>query len=434
MHSNPAQPGTFFECHTCVAGLTKFVFLFGALLASTVAFAADYDSDFTRLKEAAELDVYPTADLDRFADPNFGPFRDYLDEENAPWTGNYFPLARGGLATRWRRKTDRIPQPDAVPDLNPRKINSLSPAEKYDLLLGDYTFSFTKRMLKTQGPFRPAPPVAGWEGYCNGMRCAGILFEEPVHPVDVVNPDGIKIRFYPADIKALAAASYQYVQKYVQIGASPINGTVARRPNPAVFDMLLRYFIGSRKKPFSVNAHLGSEVWNENVVGYNRRITFDGEPTKLEKERFPWAVKKRRYELTVWTVGDVKIQKSNGVTKENHAEPDADSKSLNTGYTLFLDESGKARGGVWKRTRSKRGVGFVWFARGPGREIPHALPARPDEIKFNAIAELVSLSAKGPTGPVKCSDIVVGEPPGAVTAGAVTAGTATATDLPGIKN
>ena len=84
--------------------------------------------------------------------------------------------------------------------------------------------------------------VEEWEGFCNGVRCAGINLPEPTHKIAVKNPDGIQVRFEPADLKALAAASYFYVEKYSQLGSPTRVGKAQDQPNAGAFDLALRYF------------------------------------------------------------------------------------------------------------------------------------------------------------------------------------------------
>ena len=65
------------------------------------------------------------------------PLASQLDKE--PWSGYYWAKNKAGIAYRWRVDQTFNYEPykkDEVFELSPSEIESLSPAEKYDLLVG----------------------------------------------------------------------------------------------------------------------------------------------------------------------------------------------------------------------------------------------------------------------------------------------------------
>lgn len=76
-------------------------------------------------------------------------------------------------------------------------IARLSPAEKFDFLNGPYYYP-----LKAEVEKLAAYDAESWEGICHGRAPASMNHNEP-RPKILRNPDGIKIYFGSADIKAI---------------------------------------------------------------------------------------------------------------------------------------------------------------------------------------------------------------------------------------
>ncbi|MEO5666706.1 MAG: hypothetical protein ABIR96_01470, partial [Bdellovibrionota bacterium] len=163
----------------------------------------------------------------------YGPSTTILSKDETPWAGNYFPMMNGGLANRWHLRKAVEKTLDMAEDgtqlssdavkakikaMKPEELANLSPAEKMDIYSGNYDFRITKHELKARGPQRRSPPE-DWEGFCNGMRAAGICQPEPRKPILVKNADGVEVPFDPSDVKGLAGASYFYTEKYSAMGA-----------------------------------------------------------------------------------------------------------------------------------------------------------------------------------------------------------------------
>jgi hypothetical protein len=200
-----------------------------------------------------------------------------LDRSEAkaqPWSGSYWPDINGGIANHYRDhgklgaelnfmmryniakarlNQDHRQVVKKIDKWDNEKINEkLSPAEKYDLLLGDLNFTFTNAVmdeadfrskyrlttkraesgddqesegddntssyeddLNTYSKFddkiqyrywRPKNgSLAYWSGICDGWSPASIYLPRPAKSVTVIGALGHKITFFPDDLKALGS-------------------------------------------------------------------------------------------------------------------------------------------------------------------------------------------------------------------------------------
>jgi hypothetical protein len=384
-----------------------------SLTVASSAFAAPtpYANDFNGLFQALEQSRFSTRELWDFQNPLVGPANFILPEKRAPWAGNYFAMYKGGIANRWQRDEhvridDHFPDAAEVARLTPQELNTLSPAEKYDLFVGDYKFSVTQHELIHRGPYRDMTP-ADWEGFCNGIRAAGFSVAEPTQAITVTNPDGIAIRFEPSDLKALAGASFFYADKYSDLGRPSRGDNVSEAPpNAAAFDLTLRYYLATKKKAFVIDTHLGSEIWNESVIGYKRQVSAPQALNRAEQNQFgAKAVHKLVVNTELFTLGEIGIAESNGPTKKQVAEGKMHTVTP-VEYTLYIDAEGKAFDGAWTPTQSLRGVDFAWFTKGRGMDEHYTPDAKEDwmigpgnkALRFKVLRGLLAKSA----GPGQC--------------------------------
>ncbi|MEN0060380.1 MAG: hypothetical protein AAGB31_16185 [Bdellovibrio sp.] len=355
--------------------------------------AGDFEEDLYWYKSSLSFAKIPEDSADDFLNPFKGPTEFRLTEKYAPWAGNYFPMAEGGIAQRWQtgHSFKKIHTKKAIVNMTAEQRRKLSPVEKYDIYKGFYDFRTTQHEIFNRGVLREPSPEE-WEGFCNGVRCAGFLLDEPIRAVEVENRDGVRVVFEPADLKALAGASYFYTEDYAQLGSPSQRKKAESQPNPVVFDMVLRHRLARHKKPFVIDSNLSSEIWNETVVGFNREIrsvTF----TAKDRELYPSAEKKVRVDVILDTLGEVDIAESNLPTKEKVANGSL-LDTVETSYYLFLDSNNKALDGRWVRSSGDRGVDFVWFAAGRGRDKQYADQGGNPFLEFKTIRKLIKEAAK----------------------------------------
>lgn len=192
--------------------------------------------------------------------------------KHQPWSGSYWPDINGGIAIHYRTHMELgskfyfilrydIAKSRLKSDFNHvlknvnkwdvEKLNKkLSPSEKYDLLLGDLNFSFTKAVME-EADFRQkyrlttkrtsgedaesegddnsfyeddfstyskyddkvqyrywrekGNSLAYWSGICDGWSPASIYLPRPSTAVTVKGALGHTIVFYPDDLKALGS-------------------------------------------------------------------------------------------------------------------------------------------------------------------------------------------------------------------------------------
>lgn len=360
-----------------------------------ISMAGSLNQDLFWYRQSLQFSGFDQSQVESYLNPFVGPRTYTLSKKDTAWAGNYFPMDQGGLARRWQNPQSNnfyIYSQSEIFAMSPEEINHLSPIEKYDLMRADYRFKATVHELNQRGPWRPLPPE-NWEGFCNGVRCAGLILEEPKHPVTIKNKDGLSIRFEPADIKALAGASYFYTENYAQIGGPTPEGIGSDQPHPAVFDLALRYHLALNKKGFIIDSNLGPEIWNETVIGFKRELSDFQNLSDREKSTYPTATVKISVRLTLDALGEVDIEQSNQSTKSKVARGKL-SSPIYSGYDLYLDINNIAVGGEWHRSESLRGIDFAWFAAGEGADNKYSHLMGNPNLKFHLLKPLLKQSAK----------------------------------------
>lgn len=348
----------------------KKIALLTAACFTTSIFAQQFQTDLGWLNQALRNAKKDVRSVGKFQKYNEGQKDFIFPNEIAPWGANYYPMVDNGIANRWQIKWNKregldgdtkkdIIQTARAKKLTPVEISLLSPAEKLDLYLGNYDFKITKRELRARGPLR-RPTPKGWEGFCNGVRIAGVLTPEPIRPITVTNEDGLEIEFQPADLKALAGAAHFYVKVYNQIGSPTRSGNNQNLPNAGVFDIALRTFLGENKRGFVIDVHPGDEIWNETVMGYQRDISNKVATTESERREHNGATKKVEVSLLYLALGEFHIEDSNGFTGDQTVSR---SNRFSATYDLYLDDNDKIVDGEWK---SGRYPDFAWFGFGAG--------------------------------------------------------------------
>ena len=222
-----------------------------------------------------------------------------LEEKNAPWSDDYWPIYKGQLADRysfsennpnnnWKKNKEHfLKYKDSFRDST--SLDDLSPAEKYDLLVGDVSESFTNYMWN-QGEYyfkhsqaaEDSEKVETWMGICHGWAPAAYMLPRPENAVSVVAADGItKLKFYPSDIKALGSQLWATARTgSLFIGGrcnqkdpkKDKNGRVLDQDcfdnNPGAWHLSVVNRIGVKQKSFVIDATYDYEVWNQPVFKY----------------------------------------------------------------------------------------------------------------------------------------------------------------------
>ncbi len=308
-----------------------------------------------------------------------------------PWSSSYWPLSEGSITYRY--SDPNIPRSDvnkyalyileqrpADTLVNEGKADLLSPAEKYDLLMGDKNYSLTNSILndvKSYGKFE------GWEGICHGWAPAAYMYNRPIRSVKVSNPEGKQITFYPTDIKALSSllwANLNYPSKFIggrcneKNPQRDANGRILSQDcfdsNPGSFHLALINQIGINKRSFVFDATYDFQVWNQPLLSYSyyyfnpqtAQSSYKSSDVMINKENFTRdKFKSYRSNNATYIVG-VKTK----VEYISETYPDASSKDSSNRdsivaveyiYDLEVDSNGKIIGGEWYQTAHPD---FMW--------------------------------------------------------------------------
>lgn len=210
--------------------------------------------------------------------------------EKTPWTDSYWPSTNGGLANRWKNYSAnpfkaKLHNKKDLLKLDEKEVAKLSPAEKYDILIGDYSYPLTKHERS-----RTSPNAEGWEGLCHGWAAAAINFEEP-KSIIIENADGIKIPFGSSDIKGLltflqgnysnAPTKFLGSRCNIDLNKDPNAATrpECRDTNAGAFHIVLTNQIGLRNEAFVADVTRDLQVWNQPIHSFTSTIVSYQEPS-----------------------------------------------------------------------------------------------------------------------------------------------------------
>jgi hypothetical protein len=307
-----------------------------------------------------------------------------LPQESYPWSDDYWVTYAGGVARRWQTpvqspkyKAHMYPYLKKAEIIDPAAdLSKLSPAEKYDILLGRYDFPLTtwqwKQVVDTAGTKDAIP---GWFGICHGWAPATIMEPEPGEVVELTNPDGVKVKFYTSDINALMSLIYAnfgggstMLGERCNVTSNKIvldeNGRVVftkcRDTNPGALHLVMASMLGKtdplQRKGFVADVTRDSEVWNQAVTGYkvisSEIVPFVAETDTAAAYRAPGTASLVHVKAKMFYIGEITPHKS--PRKTNFA---GYTKAMDLEYTLELDAEGVIIGGEWI---SKDVPDFIW--------------------------------------------------------------------------
>ena len=253
--------------------------------------------------------------------PTFGQA---VDEKKRPvgWSNDYWPIAYGSLSMRYaharsypsyREAFNLYQQPQDYFGLiknnnlpTSLQTDTWSPAEKYDLLVGDRQFTLTNK-LKNEG-FTYAKydekslekdrdgnitqiialkeDVALWMGKCHGWAAAATTVPRITQQITLTGANGDIIHFHADDIRGLvtlkwAQSPYRTLtmggrcNKSLKKGEIKIDADTGAiyddecfDVNPGAFRIALGNYIGLRKKGMVMDATFDDEVWNHPIQKY----------------------------------------------------------------------------------------------------------------------------------------------------------------------
>lgn len=316
----------------------------------------------------------------------------------APWSGDYWPIYQGVIARRYA--DPEFPGRDwksgflwAKREVGSGRssVDRLSPAEKYDLLVGDAQYTLTRTMWSEGARYQDHDGrVEPWMGICEGWAAAAIAVPRPRHTVTVIAVDGrTRIPFTPDDLKALTSLLWSRgeVEK-VLIGGRCNDRNPRRDPtgrpvnadcqdtNPATWHLAVVHRIGAAHQGLVMDANFNYEVWNHPIYSYIYQ--YYNPATGAETARLADAIATRaswtqdpysrfRSPRSVSIVGvkmTVNFVSETQASEAKHDDPSRDfHQSATYVYDLELDAAGRIVGGEW---RGNVHPDFLW-ATVPGR-------------------------------------------------------------------
>ncbi|HXH74710.1 MAG TPA: hypothetical protein VNJ08_07075 [Bacteriovoracaceae bacterium] len=380
----------------------------------------------------------------------------HMDEKNLtrantkvqPWGGSFWPVYQGGIANRYQRKDNVFyiftplkntmyqanvkeyknkSQKDhlKIYDLDEKALAKLSPAEKYDLLLGDATFSLTNRVwdfVEKRGENRdyeyltylelpdgykrlePKNFLAFWEGICHGWALGSGFTPRPEKTVNFTLPNGKVLPFFPNDIKALASQMWANsdVQnysineggrcnvrnphkdkygRYIDTEIDPQDHGVLK-PNcgdvhPAIFHTFIVNYVGVEGRSFVYDHNPKAPIANQPVSGYeftyfNAMTGKEGnlKASMVSRESFkddPFAIS--RNPETTHIVGIQMNAKyvnwEKAIKKVVNSASDDKIIDNEFKYDLELNAQGEIIGGQWRVSQKSKKPGV--FAKSPNQ-------------------------------------------------------------------
>ena len=278
--------------------------------------------------------------------------------KSTPWSDTYWPSAKGGIAYRWQKPVDsskpfnyRLNSWKAVSKMTTEEINSLSPAEKYDILMGDYSYPTVRRELQ-----RTHSNDQSWFGLCHAVAVTSTQFPEPqIKNLTFRLPDGKakQITFYSSDTKALLA---EYVNENFPgtptMGRRCESATLSNNSecwdvNPGSFFIAITNVIGLLRDPVVLDVDVNNEVWNSAAFAYDYTLA----PKKtIGRNAARGTVKEYTVTMNVYN--------NKGATPRKAPNGSVSMKSTYL-YTIEIDRLGNVIGGEWI---TEKHPDFVWMS------------------------------------------------------------------------
>ena len=317
--------------------------------------------------------------------------------KDVPWSDSFWPQKLGLIGRRYNDAGfPNSPEWDVnyayFQTVPPSAIDqhSMSPAEKYDLLVGDFAYGLTNASWNTGGRAKQEfGRVPGWAGLCHGWAPAAIMTPNPVRSVTLMSAIGQPVTFYPSDIKALAALAWgEAPPKFNIVGerckvSHPEEDEVGRVKrgecwdvNPGVWHMAMVNQIGVNKRGFVFDSTYDLQVWNYPLAAYKYHY-FNPQTGKVSNVLAGSAVrvadfsidkfKKFRSAETKFVVGiAMDVTYSEPVQPQTNPIKTALKKTVKYVYDLELDSAGNIVGGEWY---SNWHPDFIWNLPADGKPL-----------------------------------------------------------------
>ena len=377
-------------------------------------------SNFDNRHPQSTVSAFAFLEMNEFSNRHLMPVTTLQEIDNAnlrngaietqPWSGSYWPLYQGGLAARyasedfnrasttWKSSYDFIQKAGGLAPVLTRadaeEIDELSPAEKYDLLIGlapqeseDALGNLTSAMWLEGSAYRARNgTVEPWMGYCHGWAPASLMDARPVRRVEAPGADSkLKLQFYPSDLKALSTllwAKGDFQNSFIggrcnekSPKTDPDSGRLLNKDcfdvDPGIWHLIVVNQVGLLRRGLVIDATYDYQVWNQPLFNY--KITYFNPQTGRATEKLKTAAvelqkfskdkfKKFRNADTVSVVGaEMTIQYATE-TEPSHKVTDSlkddGVQTVSYIYDLELNAAGEIIGGEWYQNAHPD---FLWM-------------------------------------------------------------------------
>lgn len=320
-----------------------------------------------------------------------------------PWSGDYWPTYKGGIGSRlyderfpvsmdwkdyWNFYTG-IMSIELQSNMYEKGYNSLSPAEKYDILLGLDNHSLTTWSWNESKSNENADGIVEtWFGLCHGWAPASFMVPRPTTTTEVALADGNTIKFYPDDIKALATLAWARNRMYDSDNfmGGRCNDKAPKKDNkgriissecwdvnPGAWHVAVLNRLGVDKKSFILDATYDYEVWNQPINSFqvryfnlNTKEEFNNpkdaviKKSEFSKDAFK-SYRNRSYKNIVGVKMTIGYMSETLGSAAEFDDPQYDHfEHVTYMYDLELDEDLNIIGGEWYNNAHPD---FVWFPR-----------------------------------------------------------------------
>ena len=322
-----------------------------------------------------------------------------------PWSDDYWPLYKGLVAARyadpdfpafgigssfsnWSSNLGYIekhPASAIISSGNDKAIDLLSPAEKYELLIGDSTHALSENMWQQGDALSDSNgDVETWIGICDGWAQAAMTLPRPGKTVTLLASDKTtQVRFYPSDAKALATwlwsrgnAPIRFIGGRCDVKNPPEdeNGRIINQDcfdtNPGTWHLSVVNQLGLARRGFLLDAAYDYEVWNQPALAYQYRY-FNPKTMQvvktIDEAKVPAATftsdkfRKYRSPKAVTLVGIsmdfTYIEETDPSHRSSDTPKDDATTTVKYLYDLELDSAGNIIGGEWY---TREHPDFLW--------------------------------------------------------------------------
>ena len=323
------------------------------------------------------------------------PLSASVPQKKTPWADTNWPTPNGGMTWRWKAPAGKqiygkykTPSKSKIMKMSLAELDQLSPAEKYDVLIGNFEFPLvqaqTADFIGGESPW--------WAGKCEGWSAAALHYSEPAAVV-VKGPSGIRVPFGSSDVKALLSfymGDYELIaltgtdelegeyedqvamskKLWSDIGKVCENvGTKECDDVPAdVFHLVLANRIGLKGEGFII------DVWNHHEIEprnyFQPAFKYDSKILETKTSSTGKTLRLQTKVTTASDIGDVNAEVSKIVTlpqdEPRHVSDPARSKNVlqvtTYEYELTLDSKGEITSGRWI---SKERPDILMFRKAP---------------------------------------------------------------------